>query len=44
MKTLIIAVLLVVGGIHAGFSAFDAGVASAQQSETAQNIKARHVL
>jgi hypothetical protein len=41
MKTLIITALLIVGGIQVGFSAFDAGVASVQKTETAQNIKAR---
>lgn len=44
MKALIIAVLLVVGGIHIGFSAYDAGVASVQKTETAQTIKARQAL
>lgn len=44
MKTIIIAVLLVVGGIQFGFSAYDAGVASVQKTETAQMIKARQAL
>jgi len=44
MKTLIIAALLVVGGIHFGCSAFDASVASVQKTETAQMIKARQAL
>jgi len=44
MKTLVIALAVVFGGIQLGFKAFDAGVASVQQSEVAQNIKARQAL
>lgn len=44
MKALIIAALLIVGGIHIGFQAFDAGVNSVAKTETAQAIKARQVL
>ncbi|WP_256657391.1 hypothetical protein [Pseudomonas sp. 2FE] len=41
MKTLIILSALVVGGIQLGCAAFDSGVASVQQSHTAELIKAR---
>lgn len=41
MKALVIAIAIVVGGIQLGFTVFDAGVASAEQSQVAQNIKAR---
>ncbi len=44
MKTLIVLTALVVGGIQLGFKAFDAGVETAQQSHTAEMIKARHAL
>lgn len=44
MKLLIIAVLLIVGGVHVGVKAFDYGVASVEQTETAKAIKARQVL
>lgn len=44
MKTLIIVAVLVIGGIQFGFNAFDSAVASVEQTETAKNIKARHVL
>ncbi len=44
MKALVIAIAVVVGGIQLGFTAFDAGVASAEQSQVAQSIKARQAL
>lgn len=44
MKALVIALVAVVGGIQIGFKAFDAGVASVQDSQVAQNIKARQAL
>ncbi|BAN51513.1 hypothetical protein PCA10_p1290 (plasmid) [Metapseudomonas resinovorans NBRC 106553] len=44
MKTLIVLTALVVGGIQLGLKAFDSGVATAQQSHTAEMIKARHSL
>lgn len=44
MKTLIVLTAIVVGGIQLGFKAFDAGVETAQQSHTAEMIKARHAL
>ena len=44
MKVLIIAVVLIVGGIQVGFKAFDYGVASVENTETAKTINARQVL
>jgi hypothetical protein len=44
MKMLVIAMAVVIGGIQVGFKAFDAGVASVQKTEVAQNIKARQAL
>lgn len=44
MKALIIAIAVVVGGIQLGFTAFDAAVASAEQSQVAQSIKARQAI
>lgn len=44
MKTLIVLTAIVVGGIQLGFKAFDAGVETAQQSHTAEMIKARNAL
>lgn len=44
MKLFIIVAILIVGGIQFGFAAFDSAVASAQLTETAQNIKARQAL
>lgn len=44
MKAIVIAVVVAVGGIQAGFKAFDAGMASAQDSQLAQTIKARQAL
>lgn len=41
MKALIIAVVIIVGGVQIGSKAFDAVQASAQQSQTAELIKAR---
>ena len=44
MKKNIVPTAIVVGGIQLGFKAFDAGVETAQQSHTAEMIKARHAL
>jgi len=44
MKALVIAVVVVVGGIQIGCKAFDAGVASIQDSQLAHNIQARQAL
>ncbi|WP_303046399.1 hypothetical protein [Aquipseudomonas alcaligenes] len=44
MKALVIAIAVVVGGIQIGCKAFDATVASAQDSQVAQAIKARQAL
>ena len=44
MKTLIVLTAIIVGGIQLGLKAFDSGVATAQQSPTAEMIKARHSL
>lgn len=44
MKALVIALALIVGGIKLGCVAFDSTVETAQQSNTAQMIKARHTL
>jgi len=41
MKTLIIAVVVIVAGIQLGSKAFDVAQNSVQQSETAQLIEAR---
>ena len=43
-KSLIVLTALVVGGIQLGLKAFDSGVATAQQSQTAEMIKTRHSL
>ncbi|EPG2634341.1 hypothetical protein L4P19_004625 [Pseudomonas aeruginosa] len=44
MKTIIVLIAIVVGGIQLGFKVFDAGIETAQQSHTAEMIKARHAL
>lgn len=44
MKTFIILAALVVGGIQLGLKAFDASVETAQQSHTAELIKARNAI
>lgn len=42
MKTFIIALAVIVGGIQFGSKAFDVAQESAQQSQTAQLIQERH--
>ncbi len=44
MKALVIAIAVIVGGVQLGFTVFDAGIASAEQSQVAKNIKARQAL
>lgn len=42
MKTLLICAIVIVGGIQLSFKLFDGAVESAQNSHTAQLIKAQH--
>lgn len=44
MKALVIALALIVGGIKVGCVAFDGAVETAQQTNTAQMIKAHQAL
>lgn len=44
MKTLIIAIILVIGGIKLGFSAFDNAVEQASNSHVGQQIEERKAL